>query len=141
MTLGSRKRHIAKTVTWRVVGTIDTMVLSWVISGNPLTGLQIGGSEVITKMGLYYLHERLWFKTRFLRDSQKRHIVKSITWRCIGTVDTMLIAWFMIGNPLTGMKIGMAEVVTKMFLYYLHERIWYRFNYGLENREDAEEYS
>lgn len=56
------KRHIAKAVTWRVVGTIDTVLLAWLISGNPYTGLMVGISEVITKMVLYYLHERAWFK-------------------------------------------------------------------------------
>lgn len=61
----SRKRHLAKTVTWRIVGTIDTMFLGWVVSGNPMTGLKIGGLEVITKMALYYGHERVWFKVNY----------------------------------------------------------------------------
>ncbi len=55
-------RHILKTVTWRIVGTIDTIILSWLITGNFTLGLKIGGVEVITKMILYYLHERVWFK-------------------------------------------------------------------------------
>jgi len=55
-------RHILKTITWRIVGTIDTIVLSWIITGNFTLGLKIGGVEVITKMILYYLHERVWFK-------------------------------------------------------------------------------
>ena len=46
----SFKRHWAKTIPWRLVGTLDTIVLSWVITGNPFTGLKIGGSELITKM-------------------------------------------------------------------------------------------
>ena len=98
---GSQKRHIAKTITWRFVGTMDTFVLSWAITGNPFTGLKIGFSEMITKMILYYLHERLWFKTR-VRESQKRHLLKTLTWRFIGTMDTILLSWFITGNPLTG---------------------------------------
>jgi hypothetical protein len=43
------KRHIAKTVTWRIVGTLDTILLSWLITGNLKWGLAIGGVEVITK--------------------------------------------------------------------------------------------
>ena len=54
----SRKRHLLKTVSWRFIGTLDTIVISWIISGNPLTGLKIGGFELITKMVLYYGHER-----------------------------------------------------------------------------------
>lgn len=135
----SHKRHIAKTITWRIVGTIDTIILSWIISGNPLTGLKIGLAEVITKMLLYYVHERVWFNINLSKDGQtlesrKRHIAKTITWRIVGTIDTMTIAWIISGSPLTGLKIGVAEVITKMVLYYFHERVWYRSNYGLPNR-------
>jgi len=45
-----------------MVGTIDTILLSWLITGNLETGVKIGGVEVITKMVLYYFHERLWYK-------------------------------------------------------------------------------
>jgi len=136
----SQKRHIAKTITWRIVGTIDTIILSWIISGNPLVGLKIGMAELLTKMLLYYFHERAWFKINLTKDgrvleSKKRHIAKTVTWRFIGTMDTMLLAWIISGNPLTGLKIGFAEVITKMVLYYLHERVWYKMDYGLEQRK------
>ena len=136
----SYKGHLAKTITWRIVGTIDTILLSWLITGNPLTGLKIGFAEVFTKMILYYLHERVWFKINLSKDgkvleSKKRHIAKTVTWRFVGTMDTMTLAWLISGNPLTGLKIGFAEVITKMLLYYLHERVWYKVNYGLDNRK------
>jgi len=57
----SYKRHIAKTISWRVIGTLDTIVLSGVITGSWSTGLAIGGVEVFTKMVLYFLHERAWY--------------------------------------------------------------------------------
>jgi uncharacterized membrane protein len=56
------KRHIFKSISWRIIGTIDTMILGWVVTGNPLTGLKIGTLEVLTKMTLYFLHERIWYK-------------------------------------------------------------------------------
>ena len=56
------KRHIAKTITWRVVGTIDTIILSWILTGNLKVGVAIGGLEVLTKSLLYFLHERVWYK-------------------------------------------------------------------------------
>ena len=58
----SYKRHIAKTVSWRIIGTLDTILLSWLITGNWKMGLTIGGIEVITKMVLYFFHERAWYK-------------------------------------------------------------------------------
>lgn len=61
----SVKRHIAKTITWRIVGTIDTMLLGWIVSGDIKIGLSVGGLELLTKMGLYYVHERVWYKSNF----------------------------------------------------------------------------
>ena len=58
----SYKRHVAKTISWRIIGTIDTMILSSVITGSWELGLTIGGVEVITKMFLYFIHERVWYK-------------------------------------------------------------------------------
>jgi uncharacterized membrane protein len=58
----SYKRHILKTISWRVIGTLDTIVLSGIITGSWTTGLTIGGVEVITKMILYFFHERAWYK-------------------------------------------------------------------------------
>lgn len=58
----ARKRHILKTVSWRIIGTLDTMILSWIITGSLKIGVAIGGVEVITKMILYYFHERAWYK-------------------------------------------------------------------------------
>ncbi len=56
------KRHIAKTVTWRIIGTLDTIIISGLITGSWVVGLAIGGIETISKMVLYFLHERLWYK-------------------------------------------------------------------------------
>jgi uncharacterized membrane protein len=61
----SVKRHILKTITWRVVGTIDTMILGWLVSGDPMVGITIGSFEVVTKMVLYFLHERAWYHYDF----------------------------------------------------------------------------
>ena len=139
----SYKRHIAKTITWRLIGTIDTIILSWCITGNPLTSFKIGAIEVVTKMTLYYLHERVWFKVNLSRyklaiKSKKRHILKTITWRLLGTIDTVLLAWLISGNMIMGLKIGFTEVITKMILYYFHERIWYKINFGLLTRKKDE---
>ena len=135
----SYKRHLAKTVTWRLVGTADTIVLAWIISGNAYTGLKIGFAEVVTKMILYYFHERLWFGVKLGVNangdqSKRRHLAKTVSWRMIGTLDTMVLAWIITGNPLTGFKIGVAEVITKMILYYLHERVWYKLDFGIKER-------
>ena len=70
----SHKRHIAKTITWRIVGTIDTMLLGWLITGDPIVGIKVGGLELFTKMLLYYFHERAWYKSKF--GVERNNIIK-----------------------------------------------------------------
>jgi uncharacterized membrane protein len=56
-----RKRHIAKAISWRILGSIDTMVIAGLLTGNWRLGVSIGGVEVMTKLILYYFHERVWY--------------------------------------------------------------------------------
>lgn len=53
---------LLKTVSWRVIGTLDTMIISYILTGKLDVALSIGGIEVVSKMILYYLHERAWIK-------------------------------------------------------------------------------
>ena len=52
-----KKRHLAKTITWRVIASLDTFLIAWVITGNFDWAGTIAGIEVLTKMILYYFHE------------------------------------------------------------------------------------
>ena len=61
-------RSILKTVSWRIVGTIDTIAISWVLTGEIDTALAIGSVELVTKMILYFGHERLWNMISFGKD-------------------------------------------------------------------------
>jgi len=112
------------------------MVLSWFITGDFSVGLKIGGFELISKMVLYYFHEQLWFKSN-ITNTNKRHLLKTFSWRTIGTLDTILLSWLITGNPLTAFKIGIAEVFSKMLLYFGHEKLWYKINYGLNLRNNV----
>ena len=56
------KRHLAKALSWRAVGTLDTFILAWLITGSIELGALVGGTEVLTKTFLYYVHERVWYK-------------------------------------------------------------------------------
>ena len=61
----SKTRSILKTLSWRIVGTLDTMFLGWIITSDPTVGLKIGALELVTKFILYYLHERVWLKSKY----------------------------------------------------------------------------
>ena len=132
-----KKRHIVKTITWRIVGSLDTFFLGTLFSGSPEIGGWIAFSEALTKTILYYFHERVWANSNWIlsnskvKKDHKRHVLKTFSWRAIGTLDTLLLSWIFTGSPLTGAKIALAEILTKMFLYYLHERIWFKSNWGV----------
>ncbi len=58
-------RSVAKTVSWRTVGTLDTIIISYFITGDLTMAASIGSIELFTKMVLYYFHERAWNKISF----------------------------------------------------------------------------
>ncbi|HJM78783.1 MAG TPA: DUF2061 domain-containing protein [Candidatus Pelagibacter bacterium] len=57
-----KKRHLAKTLTWRILATSDTFIIAWLITGEINWAGAIAGVEVFTKIILYYVHERAWYK-------------------------------------------------------------------------------
>ena len=56
----TKRRSIVKAITWRTLGTIDTIVIAFVLTGEIKTAISIGGIEIFTKMILYFFHERIW---------------------------------------------------------------------------------
>lgn len=150
-------RSIAKAISWRVVGTIDTLLLSWVVitylgpalgrvavsSGETLkTAGYIASTEIVTKIVLYFLHERAWVRATWgvsvedglRRDSHRRTVTKTATWRAIASSDTFFLALIFTGNVGTALSIGGFEIFTKLFLYFLHERAWVRIPFGIETQ-------
>ena len=58
----NKKRHVFKTISWRIIATLTTIIISVIITKSIQIGLGIGITEFIVKMFLYYYHERFWFK-------------------------------------------------------------------------------
>ena len=65
-----------------------------------------------------------------MQEKQYRSIIKAVSWRTVGTIDTMVVSFFVTGNLVMAISIGSVEVVTKMVLYYFHERAWNKTNFG-----------
>lgn len=64
-------RSLVKAVSWRVTGTCDTVLISWLITGQIKAALGIGFVELFTKIFLYYAHERVWNRLSFGRVKGK----------------------------------------------------------------------
>ncbi len=56
--------------------------------------------------------------------SKKRSFFKTLTWRCLATTDTFVLSFFITGNLVFAGSIASVEVLTKLALYYWHERVW-----------------
>ena len=69
-TIERKRRSIAKTISWRAIGTLDTILISWLVVGNLNFAVTIGGVELFTKMALYFFHERAWNKCSYGREKQ-----------------------------------------------------------------------
>jgi uncharacterized membrane protein len=134
----TKLRSLIKGITWRITGTLDTVLISFLITGSLSIALRIGAIELVTKIVLYYLHERVWGTVSWGKpesggkaaDSRARSLTKGITWRITGTLDTIWIAYFITGQTLQALSIGAIEVFTKIGLFYLHERIWSGISWG-----------
>lgn len=67
----SRIRHIAKTITWRIIASFTTFILAYIFTQNISKSLWLMGIEMVLKLLLYYYHERAWFKySRLGRDEE-----------------------------------------------------------------------
>ena len=77
-------KSIMKSVSWRIVGTLDTMIISYFITGRVTVALSIGSVEVLTKTILYYFHERLWAHIHkiklklWIKSNGKQYEVKGV---------------------------------------------------------------
>jgi uncharacterized membrane protein len=65
-----------------------------------------------------------------MHEKPYRSVVKAISWRTVGTIDTIVVSYFITGNLVMAASIGTIEVITKMALYYFHERAWNKISFG-----------
>lgn len=63
-------RSLLKSISWRITGTLDTFVISYLITGHVKTAVSISGVEIITKISLYYFHERIWNKIKLGKEKE-----------------------------------------------------------------------
>jgi uncharacterized membrane protein len=57
-----KRRHVAKAISWRIVGSIDSLLIAWLVTGSFELGAILGGAKLVTATILYYVHERIWYK-------------------------------------------------------------------------------
>jgi len=152
----SHLRSLLKGVSWRIIGTLDTLLISYFILNESSVASGIAFWDTGLKFVLYYGHERAWqnvplgvvrqynifrvYSKKLIpkdyhqvvvkKESHLRSILKGVSWRLLGTLTTICIAYLFIGQITLALTIGGIEVFTKLLLYYLHERVWQRVPRG-----------
>lgn len=63
-------------------------------------------------------------------ETHSRSFVKAATWRLLGSIDTFLLSWLFTASVKAAGAIASTEVITKILLYYLHERAWSSIRWG-----------
>ena len=90
-----------------------------------LAAVSIVGVEFFTKMGLYWLHEKAWsFSNKPSKGSKLRSLVKTITWRLLAMLDTLVLVLLVTKEPVWAGSAALIESVVKTLGYYIHERVW-----------------
>ena len=65
-----------------------------------------------------------------MSDQTIRSLAKAVSWRITGTIDTFLISWLITGQALLASGIALTEIMTKIFLFWAHERVWNKVKWG-----------
>lgn len=68
-------------------------------------------------------------------ENSDRSLVKAVTWRLTGSIDTFIISWIITGHVGLASGIAVTELITKIFLYWTHERIWNKIAWGRDERK------
>ena len=65
-----------------------------------------------------------------MSDTNKRSLIKTVTWRVTGSSATFLIAYIMTGNFAIAGVIGIVQLISNSILYFIHERVWNQIKWG-----------
>ena len=68
--------------------------------------------------------QKRWVKNRL------RYVFKTFTYKTISIAITILAGWLLTGSPAIGLSLGLVEVTVKLFIYYLHEEVWSKIDFG-----------
>ncbi len=124
-------------MTWRIIGTLDTFVWSLLITKKAFAAGSIASLETVTKIGLFYAHERVWHVIPIAPDARFRSLLKAVSWRFVGSLDTFLLSLLVTGNAKYAVSIASVEALTKIVLFYAHERVWRMVRWGRGTPSDA----
>ena len=139
----TKNRSLIKSISYRVIGFVNTFLISFLVINDGVNDKTIKYSlylallVLIIKAITYYFHERFWNIFDFGRlnktVSKMRSILKALTWRIAASTITLISATLITSNLDWTKSIVIYEFINGILIYYVHERIWNRLNWGRTN--------
>ena len=139
----TKNRSLIKSISYRVIGFVNTFLISFLVINDGVNektikySLYLALLVLIIKAITYYLHERFWnifdFGRLNITVSKMRSILKALTWRIAASTITLISAILITSNLEWTKSIVIYEFINGILIYYVHERIWNRLNWGRIN--------
>ena len=132
----TQARTVAKAITYRVLAVIAIMLISLMMGASTATAGKIGLTVIIIGTVMYYIHERLWILSKWLRlddgrDRQWRSILKTATYRILTMIAAFIVGKIFITDSNT-MAAGfmIAQTLSNIVLFYIVERVYDTIKWG-----------
>ncbi len=136
----TKNRSILKTISYRIVGFINTFLISFCVISygsenfDATSPFYVALIVMILKMIAYYIHERVWNLYKYGRINQKvirlRSFFKALTWRLAASTITFISAMLITSNLDWTKSIVIYEIMSGLLIYYIHERVWNKTQWG-----------
>lgn len=132
----TQARTVAKTLTYRILAVIAVMLISIAMGASTATAGKIGMIVIILGTAMYYIHERLWILSSWLKlenghDRQWRSILKTVLYRALTMIAAFIVGKIFITDS-NAMAAGfmIAQSLSNVILFYIVERIYDMINWG-----------
>ena len=139
----TKNRSLIKSISYRVIGFVNTFLISFLVINDGVNektfkySLYLALLVLFVKAITYYLHERFWNIFDFGRlnktVNKMRSFFKALTWRIAASTITLISAILITSNLDWTKSIVIYEFINGILIYYVHERIWNRVNWGRIN--------
>ncbi len=140
MMKATKYRSISKTISYRIVGFIDTYLISFFVISYSSENFDLTSPfyvafiALILKTITYYFHERVWNLYKYGRLNEKvirlRSFFKALTWRFAASTITFISAIHITSNLEWTKSIVIYEIINGILIYYFHERVWNKIQWG-----------
>jgi len=127
------RRSIVRSVVWRALGVIVLAVITYAFTRNWITTTAITAVHHATFVLVYYLHERFWLKTKWLRDSRWKPYMRVVTYEVVlGNLILAAISYGFTGDLQKMTAITLTYITNKYWMFYVYDILWSKIKWQRE---------